>query len=774
MVRVRSHRGEARHVLFAVAAIMLVREPTAYAANVTTAKRPLLPADAIQTVRFMDDPPALSPDGKTFVARLVHGDVARNGVWLELVSGGLGSLDEAGHLATVARLFGPGLGDNDSLIGPDVDTNARANPLRWIDDDRVAFLWSDAKNVRQVVSVNVRDGAVEFLTHSPSQVADFDVGPSGTVLYNAMLKRTPERSEELLQTGFSIADNTDGMAVLSGVFDGGSFLDSFWNSTWFVAQERRAPRRIALADRVVDPMLPYGRTLAVSATGRSAIVSGPPGRIPSDWDRYTDPFLRRVIALIRTGQLNDPDGAPQDDVARRAIQLYVVDLEQGTSHALWNAMAGIGLSRSAAWSPDEKAVLLAPTFLPVSAHDERGLAGTAAAVVDVRTSEYATLPINLAGVCVKSLSWIDRETIAIETVANGSLQHSRSIFRRQNGVWTKKTVKEVLPHDEGRIRLEIRQDLNTPPKLYALDTRRNRQRELLDPNPRLKQQFQLGHVEKIEGSLKTGEHWAALVFYPPQHHAGVRYPLVIQASGSETDLREFTLYGWQGGAGLGPTQIAVYAAQSLAGLNIVVAQVSASVSSGTQEGRIRTSVFESVIEKLVSSGLVDRSRVGLSGFSRPGFHVEYTLTHSSFPFAAAITADNFDPSYMQAALTGWNSAAAYTNGAAPFGRGLQEWLAEAPGFNADRVHAPLLLFAQSFGVPAGILSNWELFSRLRHLRRPVEYYVMPELSEHGSHSPQNPKQVLAIQQRAVDWFDFWLNADDELTAQYPQWRRLRK
>ena len=71
---------------------------------------------------------------------------------------------------------------------------------------------------------------------------------------------------------------------------------------------------------------------------------------------------------------------------------------------------------------------------------------------------------------------------------------------------------------------------------------------------------------------------------------------------------------------------------------------------------------------------------------------------------------------------------------------------------------------------------WEMFSRLRYLRRPVELYMVPDV-EHGSHAMQNPGQLLASQQRAVDWFDFWLNGHENQTPmdpnQYAAWRKLR-
>jgi hypothetical protein len=107
---------------------------------------------------------------------------------------------------------------------------------------------------------------------------------------------------------------------------------------------------------------------------------------------------------------------------------------------------------------------------------------------------------------------------------------------------------------------------------------------------------------------------------------------------------------------------------------------------------------------------------------------------------------------------------------------LKTWLERSPGFNADKVRAPLRLQLESGGL-AGVMLKWEMFSRLRQLQKPVEFYVIPDI-EHGSHGLQNPTQCLAAQQGAVDWFDFWLNGredpDPKKAEQYRRWRELKR
>jgi hypothetical protein len=76
-----------------------------------------------------------------------------------------------------------------------------------------------------------------------------------------------------------------------------------------------------------------------------------------------------------------------------------------------------------------------------------------------------------------------------------------------------------------------------------------------------------------------------------------------------------------------------------------------------------------------------------------------------------------------------------------------------------------------------VIGEWEIFSRLRFLHRPVEIYVMPDIDRHPSHITQNPGQIVAIQARAIDWLSFWLtgreDTDPQKRDQYVRWHALR-
>jgi hypothetical protein len=197
----------------------------------------------------------------------------------------------------------------------------------------------------------------------------------------------------------------------------------------------------------------------------------------------------------------------------------------------------------------------------------------------------------------------------------------------------------------------------------------------------------------------------------------------------------------------------------------------------SREGRTYAAGLEGAMKHFTVLGLADRNKVGIIGFSRSGWIVLSMLTNPETHFAAAEVADNIDGGYFQYVLA---DSAVRTfdeveKGAPPFGRGLEVWAREAPGFKVENIRTPLRMELDS-GPISLILLHWEMFSNLRHLGKPVELSVVPDI-EHGTHVLQNPAQRLASQGGTVDWFTFWLkgeeDGDPKKVDQYIRWRRLR-
>jgi len=752
----------------------LIAAATLAGAAALEPKRELTPADAVATVRVMQNQLLTgqaagdrfaSPNGRRYLIRLVRGDVRRNGVWMDLLTGSLDSLDSAAHTKLCAHLFTTGLGSNTSARAAQADVDT-TNPIHWFDDNQVAFLWSDAHAARQIMSVDLSTCKHRFLTHAPADIFSFARAPNGTLLFNAQVPPTPARADQLWAKGFTVSDGSDAISILSGYIGDETMNEVEYKNSWFIrAGAHDTP--LSLDGNQFDPTNPYSRDVSIGPGGRYAIAWIGAPSMPKNWDRYTNPAL---IAALTT-----------NDKIRLPVRYAVIDLRNSTSRMLWNS--ALSLRGQVHWSPTEDYVLLAPTYLPPDTDNPIGLSGNAAAEIDVQTGRYRLLPIDLTDRRLLDVRWLAANEVQIASANIYGEDIRPQQFIREGDAWRLQSATDAsqnLQKPPSSIRLETRQSLNTPPRIFAVDDRSGESRLILDLNPHLLETFKLGRVERLSGVLPTGQHWIAQLIYPADYRPGEKYPLVIQSIyGPAFGAEEFSLDGFWGfnGMGLGPPLMPTNPGQLLATRDIAVLELEVlHAGQGIHQAEDHKLVFESVSRQLVESGLADEKKIALSGFSNNGYWVEYTLAHSAFPFAAAIAADNYDPSYVQSALNNWREMDEDLDGGAAFGTGLAQWLKNAPGFNAEHIHTPLLMTCQDGGITM-IVGKWETYSRLRHLRKPAQMYLMPQVDQHPAHTPQNPAQIVGLQETAIDWLDFWLTGREDpkpdKSEQYARWHRLR-
>lgn len=719
--------------------------------------------EAIETTRFMTDRENhgvfVSPGGTRYAVMLITGDVEHDGVWAEIRVGALSSL-RAAQPASIVRLFTRGLGGGYvKKFGGD-DLTAQGNAPVWIDEETLAFLWEDAAGVRQVFGVNVKEGRARALTHQPTDVMSFSVGPAGRMTFNAADSPDLAAAERRHREGYAVTYD-DATQLLNGGVRGA--WDWMINERFVLDRLQGTPRRVDFAgDGAIGRYRP-SEDAVWSADGRQFVISHSVSDIPPAWGLYTHDYLRMQWNARRS----DPN--PDAIYARQYQRLFVVDVASAHGRALWDVPVDVLGRTQIAWSADGKRVAVAPTVLPVSIDDEDARSGRAAAVIHVETGTMERLPVSgTLAPSIRSLVWTGPDEIEASLKDGKRLRWTRKASR-----WAPAThIYERRPESSvaAAIRVEIREALNTPPTLWAQDRGTGRAMQVFDPNPGL-QPRRLGEVKWVSERRADGSPWEGRLYYPLNYRPGKAYPLVMQTY-AYTPRDQFSLYGHQGPS-LGPGRSA-YIAQALASHDMFVLH-GPSRGVSIEEVTQVLSDLETQIEKLVAQGLVDRTRIGIMGFSSTGWFTSVALTRGRIAYAAAITDDNKDGSYLQTALSGWSyGAGEQLIGAPPFGEGLMRWLEYSPAMNAERIRTPLLITRTSPGLP---LEGWEMFSRLRFLRKPVEYYFIPDV-DHGSHGLQNPRQLRALQGRALDWWRFWLkderDPDPAKRAQYEAWDALRE
>lgn len=627
--------------------------------------------------------------------------------------------------------------------------------LVWLDDNEtVGLLGEHPGEQRQLYTFNTRTRTLKKRTEATTDIDSFSMTPKGDQFayvaeqpVTTIFDEKTQRSGRIVSKGDWIGDIVD-LGQSSFTQRGGWY----GNARLFFVSRRGVSRSMEIRDRISEwnTVKPF-----LSPDGEHVLMALQAGDVPAIWKDYLDADVHEEAEKKMAAH-----GYGHYSFLRRYV---LIDTQTGKSRVLLNAPIGPGAPQ-VAWAPDGHSVVVSNVYLPLDDTDgderEARQSKTFAVEVVVPTGTF----IKVTQEKLKVLSWDARTNRLLfePSTEDAALRHRPKLFFEKRGeTWER--VGDVAKGDD-RPDIVQEEDLNTPPRIFAVDGSTHERFLLLDLNPQFTD-LEFGRVEEIRWKATDGHSVKGGLYYPVDYLAGKRYPLVIQTHGWESD--KFMIDGSY------PTG---FAAQELAGKGIMVVQADEGVENGylntEKEAPGETSAFEGLIDDLSEKGMIDREHVGIIGFSRTGFHVKYALTHSRYHFAAASIIDAFDGGYVQYLLKGATPGSDWenVNGGPPFGEGLKLWLERAPDLNVQRIRTPLRIVSEN---PDVALADYFWYAASNRLGIPIEMVVL----QSGEHYLRKPWNRMVASQGNVDWFCFWLkseqDSDPAKSEQYIRWREMR-
>lgn len=160
--------------------------------------------------------------------------------------------------------------------------------------------------------------------------------------------------------------------------------------------------------------------------------------------------------------------------------------------------------------------------------------------------------------------------------------------------------------------------------------------------------------------------------------------------------------------------------------------------------------IEDPVRIAIARGIADPARIGITGLSDGSSTVGFSRLFSAYAMSNCCWDTNLamrvGPS---AARIFYDMGYPRTVDDSPAATAFWKGIAFTP--NARHIRGPILVQVAD----DEYLSALQTFTALRELDRPIEMYVFPD--EH--HVKWQPAHRLAVYNRAIDWFDYWLNGN---------------
>ncbi|MEG3146199.1 Atxe2 family lasso peptide isopeptidase [Sphingomonas sp. RT2P30] len=396
-----------------------------------------------------------------------------------------------------------------------------------------------------------------------------------------------------------------------------------------------------------------------------------------------------------------------------------------------------------------------------------------------RSGKSLSCPIEICGDHVAGFWWLPGDTLLFLRAGYAGNGGRSSLFRWRVG--RERAPRRLLVTDEALFGCQLgsgnlicaREAATQPRQIVAIDPASGRMTVMFDPNPDFRN-LRLGSVERIAWTLPDGGATYGDLVLPPDHRAGQRHPLIVTQYISRGFLRGGTgdEYPIQILAAHGFAVLSFQRPALLAGAAKVhdLVELQKINIAGWAERRVIVGALEMGVDTVIQRGVADPTEVGLTGMSDGATTTQFALNHSNMFAAAAISSCCDEPSGL------------FVSGPA-YGEATLAWGYPRPGPGHAEFWAPMSIAAHAAGWRVPLLvqvpdmeyrSALETLEAFRLSGAPLDAFVFPD--EH--HVKWHPAHKLAVYERSVAWFDFWLrdvrSEDPARAPDIARWEEMKR
>jgi dipeptidyl aminopeptidase/acylaminoacyl peptidase len=320
--------------------------------------------------------------------------------------------------------------------------------------------------------------------------------------------------------------------------------------------------------------------------------------------------------------------------------------------------------------------------------------------------------------------------------------------RLTRAVWMDKSVARLAKAEKADLFTYIVQAYDDPADIFVAGPTLADAKQISNLNP-FQADYAWGRAALVEYKNKAGRRLQGVLHYPAAYDASKKYPMVVYMyERLSDDLHRY----------IAPDERTAYNVTAFTQRGYFVLQPDI-VFEPREPGLSVLDCVESAVKTVARMGVIDATKVGITGHSWGGFDTVYLSTHSKM-FAAGVAGAPITNLVSNYGSHHWGPGIAETDHIetgqqrmeVPLYEDLPAYIRNSAIFNVHNMTTPLLvMFGESDGV-VHFHQGVELYNVARRAGKQVVLITYPG-EDHGLRKRPN---MIDYHRRSMAWFDHYL------------------
>ncbi|HET8866378.1 MAG TPA: S9 family peptidase [Gracilimonas sp.] len=294
-----------------------------------------------------------------------------------------------------------------------------------------------------------------------------------------------------------------------------------------------------------------------------------------------------------------------------------------------------------------------------------------------------------------------------------------------------------------------------PDELYLMKKGENTPERITNSNPWL-DEVTLGKQEVISFTTKDGFEIEGLLIYPIDYQEGTQYPLInVIHGGPEAHydngwLTSYSIAGQMGAADGFAVFYPNYRGSTGRGIEFAM----------SSQGDLAGAEFDDIVEgvdHLISEGIVDESKVGVTGGSYGGYATAWLSTKYSDRFAAGVMFVGISNNLSKWGTSDIPEELYHVHARKRIWDDYQDYLERSPIYHVDNAKTPLLIMHGKEDTRVDPGQSYELY---RHIKTRTDTPVRLVLYPGEGHGNRNATAQYDYSLRSMRWFNQYLKGQE--------------